>query len=260
MPRRIENMPSLRNVAAASAVALLIQTPMLPYAPAVALEVATASEAEEMSPEEMETALAREQFQHDEAMTADVLLGSAFSKFDELYRMLLSSRGEAAFKAMQSIVAQDGCNLSAVDRAMAPDSFVRSDLLRSGKDELEKMRARSGGAWRTEDLKLPSEQPIDVTEDVEKVIAEASDAIAVINSSYGSLCLQAEQTMAALPATDAAKMMKAASELRMHDTEGSAEVEAIIIEMNAAIDETDAAVIAWLAEPLRRASASLPGR
>jgi hypothetical protein len=252
-------MPRTKTLAALTA-AILIQTPVLPYDPAAALEVAAASEAEEMSPEEMEAALAREQFQHDEAMTADVLLGSAFSKFDELYRMLLSSRNEAASKAMQSIVAQDGCNLSAVDRAMAPESFVRSDLLRSGKDELEKMRASSGAAWRTEDLKLPSEQPVDVTEDVEKVIAQASKAIVAINSSYGSLCLQAEQTMAALPATDAAKMMRAASELRMHDTEGSAEVEAIIIEMNAAINRADAAVIAWLAEPLRRASATHGGR
>lgn len=209
--------------------------------------------AQDLSPQEMEAALAREQARQHSMQAAHDQLSVPFAEFNRTFEETMAVRLEAAVSAAGDFVVEGGCNLSGLDSFLyAPEQFVRSDVLITGRDELEALRAR---ATETGKLipNLPANQPPEVTSEVLALINMNAARIGTINASYAQFCAESEQVMSHIPVADAERIMAVSAELQNREQALSRQVEQIVGDMNNQIDAVDAQFVDWLAEPLKHA-------
>ncbi|HEY8575163.1 MAG TPA: hypothetical protein VIL88_02350 [Devosia sp.] len=209
--------------------------------------------AQDLSPEEMEAALAREQLRQEGMLAAQEQFLGPFSRFNQTFQETMAVRLEAAVSAAADIVVEDGCNLSGLESFLyAPEQFVRSHALITGKETLETLRARVVEAGTMiEDL--PADGPPEVTSEVLALIDMNAVKIGTINAGYAQFCAESQLVMSQIPVADAERIMALSAELQNREQALSLQVEQIVSEMNNQIDAVDAEFVEWLAEPIKQA-------
>ncbi|MCB8821446.1 hypothetical protein LJD17_12925 [Microvirga rosea] len=210
-----------------------------------------ASDDEEMSPEEMEAALEKEQARQTAMEDLERQISAPLAAFSSVYERSLNERDAAAHKALDGIFNQGGCNLSAVERLRG--EFISSKAAKAGKAEIESTRAQLTDSARSYRISFSSTTPPDATPKLLQALNEAAPKIKALNAEYGRICSTSQQQMKKIPVTDAAKMMAMSSEIQAREASLGSQVDQIVGTLNQQVDALDASLIAWALQPLKTA-------
>lgn len=220
-------------------------------APQTMMVQASSNDDDEMSPEDMEAALAKEQARQEAMEDLEKQVGKPLAAFQETYERSIQERETAAHKLLDTIFVPGGCNLSAVERLRG--EFIASSVLKAGKTDIDAARARLIEAASPYKLAFSSSAPADPTGKILQALNEAAVKIKAINADYAEICKASEQQMSKIPATDMAKMMAVSSELQAKQTSLGTQVDQLVDALNRQVDALDASLVAWALDPLKNA-------
>ncbi len=211
---------------------------------------ASGDDEEEMDPEDMEAALAKEQARQDAMEDLEKQVSKPLAAFQALYERSIQERETAAHKALDTIFVSAGCNLSAVERLRG--EFISSSVLKKGKAEIEAARAKlieTATLYKVSFAATPS----DPTDKILQALNEAAPKIKAINADYATACKASEQQMSKVPVTDMAKMTAISSDLQAKQNAMGAQVDQLVGALNTQVDALDAPLVAWALQPLKTA-------
>lgn len=224
--------------------------------PILGTRLASAQDAGELEPDDLEAALAEEQARQEASQRLEEQLSGPYAAFNEAYEATIAQRQRAAVELVRSALITDGCNMGRLEEVQyAPDLFVLSDTLTRGKDELQGLHTSATEDGKTVELEFSSEAPPSVTETVVGEIKRTMKQIEALNAEYARSCVEQER-ISQLPATQANEIMAVSLKLESEQAELSAKLDQVVIDMNGRIDRIDEALIAWLAAPLRNLQAA----
>jgi hypothetical protein len=153
--------------------------------------------------------------------------------------------------------AEKGARLQAVAEVVTQSKFVTHKSLGDGIEQVRVARAKLIESKKFYKVNMPSGSPPDTTAAVKTIILSAAERIKDLNVRYGKIAADIKKRIDAIPyggGVDIDKALKALlDEREKHNKALSAEVVAIVDEMNGRIAEEDRKIFEWILKPLREA-------